>query len=306
MKEIYQQTTLSSIPDLPATAVLENALYLMDNLDKAVSIDEEKRHTYMNNPIQYVSTMSLMVCIHGTIDLNIGLQACTMQDNDVLFLKSGVICEVTNMDLDTIFFTLTLDEAFYYPIFSEMDMSILQRALISQPICHMDHRRMEECKAIYKLMKERLLEGANGQLHTDILKGYLQALLFNVYEVYLQQDQQIMYKGKPSRQQELFNRFMELLQKDYRKERNISHYANELCVTPVYLSRVVRAQSGHTASEHIDNFIITEAKQLIRSKQYTILQISEMLNFTCQSFFGRYFKKHTGFSPTAYQQLSLF
>jgi AraC-like DNA-binding protein len=69
---------------------------------------------------------------------------------------------------------------------------------------------------------------------------------------------------------------------------------------------VVRAQSGHTASEHIDNFIITEAKQLIRSKQYTILQISEMLNFTCQSFFGRYFKKHTGFSPTAYQQLSLF
>ena len=124
-------------------------------------------------------------------------------------------------------------------------------------------------------------------------------LLFNIYAVYLEKDQ--LADIKPTRQQELFNRFMELLQRDYRNHRHINHYASELCVTPSYLSKVVLAQSGHTASEHIDNFIIAEAKQLIRSRQYTILQVSEMLKFTCQSVFGRYFKKHTGLTPKEFQ-----
>ena len=305
MKEIYQQMSIaSSMPDLPSTAVMGDALYMVDNLDMTLIVNEEKKQSLLNNPIQLVSTMSLLVCFQGTIDVKIGLQAYKMQANDALFMKSGIICEVNDMSQEALFFSVALDEAFYYPIFSHMDMSILQRALIRRPICRLDEKCIDECKGIYRLMKKRLLENKDGSLHTEILKGYLQVLLFNVYEVYLRQDDLLPEQEKKySRQQELFNRFMELLQRDYRKERNISHYASKLCVTQVYLSRVVLAQSGHTAREHIDNFIITEAKQLIRSKQYTILQISEMLNFTCQSFFGRYFKKHTGFTPTTYQNI---
>ena len=302
MKQIYQQMTTAEMSGHPSTATMDKSLLLMDNIDYAFTLREAERQNYLNRPFQYVSTMSLLVCLRGEAKVNIGLQPYELHENDSLFVKSGVICEMTFMSDDALFFSIILDESFYYPIFSHMDLSVLQRALIRQPICNLGKERAEECLAAYRQLKKRLLDEQKDVLHHDILKGYLQVLLFNVYAVYLQQD--LLAVVKPSRQQELFNRFMELLQRDYRTDRNIKHYADKLCVTPAYLSRVVLAQSGLTASEHIDNFIISEAKQLIRSRKYTILQVSEMLNFTCQSFFGRYFKKHTGYTPLSFQQLA--
>jgi len=302
MKQIYQQMTTAEMSGHPSTATMDKSLLLMDNIDYAFTLRESERQNYLNRPFQYVSTMSLLVCLRGEAKVNIGLQPYELHENDSLFVKSGVICEMTFMSDDALFFSIILDESFYYPIFSHMDLSVLQRALIRQPICNLGKDRAEECLAAYRQLKKRLLDEQKDVLHHDILKGYLQVLLFNVYAVYLQQD--LLAVVKPSRQQELFNRFMELLQRDYRTDRNIKHYADKLCVTPAYLSRVVLAQSGLTASEHIDNFIISEAKQLIRSRKYTILQVSEMLNFTCQSFFGRYFKKHTGYTPLSFQQLA--
>ena len=301
MKQIYQQVTAAEImATRPTVASLDKSLHLMDNINEEVVMDESERQRFLNKPIQYVSTMSLMVCLKGVAKVNIGLLPYELHAYDSLFLKSGVICEVTEMDPETTFFSVTLDESFYYPIFSHMDLSVLQRALMSQPVCNLGKERADECLAAYEQIKKRLLEGQKDALHHDILKGYLQVLLFNVYAVYLQQDHPA--EQRLTRQQELFNRFMELLQRDYRKERNIKYYADCLCVTPTYLSRVVLSQSGHTASEHIDNFVLAEAKQLIRSRQYTILQVSEMLNFTSPSFFGRYFKQHTGCTPLAFQE----
>jgi AraC-like DNA-binding protein len=302
MKHIYQQVTTAEMATTPATASMDNSLRLMDNIDEPFTLQDEERKSFLNRPIQYISTMSLMVCLQGVTKVNIGLHPYEMQANDSLFLKSGIICEVTDMSEDALFFSIILDESFYYPIFSHLDLSVLQRALLRQPICNLGKEKADECLTAYRQLKKRLLDEQKDVLHHDILKGYLQVLLFNVYAVYLQQD--LMEAVKPTRQQELFNRFMELLQRDYRKERNIKHYADKLCITPAYLSRVVLAQSGLTAGEHIDNFIIAEAKQLIKSRQYTILQVSEMLNFTSQSFFGRYFKNHTGYTPLSFQQLT--
>ena len=301
MKHIYKQVTTAEIALHPTTASLDNSLHLMDNIDQAITLHEVERQSYLNQPIQYVSTMSLLICLEGVAKVNVGLQPYELHAFDSLFLKSGIICEMKDMSDDALFFSVTLDESFYYPIFSNMDLSVLQRSLMRQPICNLGQDRAEECLSAYRQIKKHLRDEQIDVLRNDIIKGYLQVLLFNVYAVYLHQDQLVVVK--PSRQQELFNRFMEQLQRDYRKERNIKYYADELCVTPAYLSRVVLAQSGHTASEHIDNFIIAEAKQLIRSRQYTILQVSEILNFTSQSFFGRYFKKHTGYTPLSYQQL---
>ena len=302
MKQIYQQVTAAEImATRPTVASLDKSLHLMDNIHEEVVMDESEKQRFLNKPIQYVSTMSLMVCLKGVAHVNIGLKPYELHAFDSLFLKSGVICEVKQMDRDAKFFSVTLDESFYYPIFSHLDLSVLQRALMRQPVCNLGRERAEECVEAYKQIKKRLLNGQKEVLHYDILKGYLQVLLFNVYEAYLQQDSHA--EQKQSRQLELFNQFMEVLQRDYRKERNIKYYADYLCVSPIYLSRVVLRQSGHSASEHIDNFVLAEAKQLIRSRQYTILQVSEMLNFTSPSFFGRYFKQHTGYTPLSFQRM---
>ena len=98
---------------------------------------------------------------------------------------------------------------------------------------------------------------------------------------------------------------MEDVQKYYKHERNINFYADLLCITPKYLSKLIYKVSGYYAGDHIDHYVIAEAKQLVRSRNFSIMQISEMLNFTSQSYFGRYFKKATGYSPMQYQELKL-
>ena len=302
MKQLYRPVTTAEMDYTPATATMENSLRLMDNVDVPFWPEDNERKELLNRPIQYVSAMSLFVTLSGVTKVNVGLKPYEMHAYDSLFLKSGVICEVTDMSDDALFFSFLLDESFYYPIFSHLDLSVLQRTLQHLPVCHLGKERADECLSAYRQLKKHLLDEQKDVVHHEILKGYLQVLLFNVYAVYLQQD--LLAEAKPTRKQELFNRFMELLQRDFRKERNVGYYADKLCVTPAYLSRVVLAQSGLTVGEHFDNFIIVEAKQLIRSRQYTIMQVSEMLNFSSQSFFGRYFKKHTGYTPLSFQQLA--
>jgi YesN/AraC family two-component response regulator len=84
-------------------------------------------------------------------------------------------------------------------------------------------------------------------------------------------------------------------------ERSIGFYADCLCITPKYLSQIVYKTSGRYAGEYIHEHVIIKAKILIKSHVYSIQQISEMLHFTSPSFFGRYFKKATGYTPLQYQ-----
>ena len=302
MAQIYSRKDAESMTFHPNVATLGSQLVLMDTLDEPLVLpkDEERRFTY--NPVQFVSTMTLLVCFHGRIELNIGLEPHELHAGDALFLKSGIIAEMTYMTPDVRFISVIVSEGFYIPIFTGVDISAIQRSLIHQPICRLPEASLQECEKIYRLMKAKALEESGLQFKDDIVKGHLQALLFTVYAIYDRQAHQHRDDERRfTRQQEIFSRFMELVQRDFRKERNIKYYADRLCITPTYLSRIVLQESGHPAGDHIDNFVITEAKQLVRSRQYTILQVSEMLNFTCQSFFGRWFKKHTGYSPTEYQ-----
>ena len=73
-------------------------------------------------------------------------------------------------------------------------------------------------------------------------------------------------------------------------------------MTPKYLSLLVKNVSNRTAGEWIDNYVVLEAKALLSSSTLSNQEISDRLNFTNQSFFGKYFKQHVGISPTEYRK----
>ena len=108
-------------------------------------------------------------------------------------------------------------------------------------------------------------------------------------------------KEKKSKQEVLLEDFLDFVQKHYKEERSVEFYADKLCLTPKYLSTVIRQTSGKTAGEWIDEYVVLEAKALLKSTKMTIQQISEELNFPSQSFFGKYFKRLAGVSPKEYK-----
>lgn len=105
-----------------------------------------------------------------------------------------------------------------------------------------------------------------------------------------------------SRDEEYFQRFMRLLQQHFRRERKTTFYAREMCLSPKYLSTIVRRFSGRGPSEWIDECVLVEAKRLLKFTDRSVQEIAFELNFPTQSFFGRYFKSHTGLSPKAFKQ----
>ena len=109
---------------------------------------------------------------------------------------------------------------------------------------------------------------------------------------------------KHTRQEETVSRFLDLLYAHHKRERSVAFYAGELCMTPKYLSRIVREVTGRSALESIEDYVVTEAKAMLNSTSMTVQQISDGLNFPSQSVFGKYFKRVTGMSPKEYRDRS--
>lgn len=104
----------------------------------------------------------------------------------------------------------------------------------------------------------------------------------------------------------LREKFRELLVQKCRQHRDVGFYARELCVTPDYLSRIIRKYDGGSAIKWIANAVVTEAKYLMRQPGKTINEIAFELNFPDQSTFGKFFKKQIGISPKEYKKRSSF
>lgn len=103
------------------------------------------------------------------------------------------------------------------------------------------------------------------------------------------------------RHERYYERFMQVLSRHYMQERSVEFYAEQLNLTPKYLTTVIRKASGRTATDWINGFVILEAKNLLKYSALSIQEIAYRLNFPNQSFFGKYFKNHTGQTPSAYR-----
>ena len=109
-------------------------------------------------------------------------------------------------------------------------------------------------------------------------------------------------KAPSTRHKRVFELFVELVEKHHNKERSVSFYADKLCITPKYLSQIIKNVSGFSAPEIINKYVILEAQHLLRHTDLSIKEIADQLNFPNQSFFYKYFKAHTGCTPNSYRQ----
>ena len=133
----------------------------------------------------------------------------------------------------------------------------------------------------------------------QIARNCIQSFLLNLYDK-THRESALNTTGL-TRPEEIFHRFIKLVRQRCFTEREVDYYAGELFITPRYLSTVAHDISGHTAKQLIDKHVIIEIKIMLKTTQMTLQEIAHKMNFPDQSFFGRYFKKHTGMSPLQYR-----
>lgn len=134
----------------------------------------------------------------------------------------------------------------------------------------------------------------------NIAQSLITAIIFQILE--FSSADSMGTSGSRSRGNTYVNNFMQLLRTHFATERSLSFYADRLCISPKYLSLIVKEATGLTATEWIDRHVILEAKNLLRYSGKNIQQIAYTLNFRNQSAFGKFFKNQTGCSPSEFRK----
>lgn len=109
-------------------------------------------------------------------------------------------------------------------------------------------------------------------------------------------------KTTDSRQSEVMNAFISLVKSNYHEHRDVEYYAGRMNLTAKYLTTLIKKASGKPALQWIEDYVILDAKAQLSSTQNSIQQICYDLNFPTPSFFGRYFKRAVGMSPSEYRK----
>ena len=188
-----------------------------------------------------------------------------------------------------------MSESFTDNLFQNIDrMHPLRDSVLNHPL-----QEGSEVTFIYNhyvKMLVDLLRGAPTAYKLEAVK-HLTLAMFYAYS----NTKHAPVSDRTGRKDELYGEFTDLVRRHFRTCRDVSYYADRLCITVKYLSQVVKEQTGRPASEVIEQYVTTECKALLSSTTMSIQQIADILNFPSQSVFGKYFKRATGMSPREYR-----
>ena len=169
----------------------------------------------------------------------------------------------------------------------------------SHPCAELAEKDVVWLKGYHGRIFEEMRDSDN-MFREQTYKSLLMAMLYKVCNIY---GRDAFHKNEVhTRQDDIFIKYMDLVTNNFREHREVSWYAERLCITPKYLTTVVKHVSGKSVNEWIWNNVISEAKLELRTTHKPIQQIAEDLNFSSQSFFGKYFRQYTGMSPQAFRK----
>lgn len=168
-----------------------------------------------------------------------------------------------------------------------------------QPFYQVSKDEMDVLLQLVDLVRTSLNNTEETPYSFEIKKHGFLTFFYNAASIYRKHN--AAYKIKLNRPEELSLNFLQSLALHFKEERSVQFYAEQLYVTPRHLSQTVKEVIGRSAGELIDRAVIMEAKILLRNPALNVGQVAEELHFSDQFFFAKFFKKHTGFTPTQYR-----
>lgn len=218
-----------------------------------------------------------------------------IQERTLTIFPPNFNIENTNISTDFSAEIIALKETF----FESEDMIKLFSTIWSNPyILQLNEEEFRMVEKYFSLTRDLL----NTTFSTSIklsLQHLLNSFILNIKTFSgrsIEKDIQSPYKIS------MFQRFISLVKEHYKQERTIGFYANQLSITPHYLSALIKQTSGETVMQWINKMVILKSKELLREGNLLVYEISNELNFPNPSFFSRFFKKQTGITPFQYQK----
>ena len=250
--------------------------------------------TSFNYPFKTDAATAIII-IKGTTKGKINLKPYTTTAPGFVILLPDQILEYEYISEDFSGLFIVMSKKFTASLNFE-DSFPLFLSIRNNPFIAMTNDEIEALVAYFSILK-RAVQKTDNPNRVEVLKHLIKAFFYNTGYKYHKIEER-----KKTKNEMLVENFLNHVQAHYREQRGVEFYANKLFLTPKYLSKVIKENSGQSANDWIDSYVILEAKALLKSSNKTIQQISDELNFPSQSFFGKYFKRQVGISPKDYKK----
>lgn len=283
--------------------------------DRIVSLGDElvvadvtfrsDRKFIFNYPTKFDGYICLY-CARGRLDLTIDLQNRKLSRRFFSVSMPGSVVSINPTEDYYGMVHLILVAVSQKTISKGLDLRRIFRGSfnpINNPCIRFTKKEISLAEGYFKLINE--IVTYKGQFMSSALSGLATSIIYELANAWLTRLQHMGRKPesakKRSRSDVLFDDYMKLVAEHHVQQRSVQFYADALCVSTKHLTRTVKMVSGRTASDIIDNYVITEAKRLLRYTDRTIKEVAADLNFCNQTVFYRYFKKNTGMLPSEFK-----
>lgn len=240
----------------------------------------------------------VFVCLAGEGKIMADMQTiCFCRGSFVILLPYSVI-QVADISEEARITLIATGMGFLEKLAMSHPVENYAEKIREMPCIQLSEQQLVDVRDIY-LFVERLYREANGPLTSEIQNTLMTLLSLEIVTLF--SENQPAGKPRLSRQEQVFRNFTISLAKNVRAQRTVEFYAAEAFLTPKYFSTLIKKRSGKLPMEWITERTILLIKFLLENSNKSIQEISNELNFPNQSFFTRYFKHHTGMTPTAFR-----
>lgn len=271
----------------PIMAIEDEVLFL-DNLQDTTKVSSIK--------LEY---NAIIACRAGRLILELGgNQQVLVKKGQLLLVPAYKLVQPMMVSTDIEASALLISDKVLKSVLGN-EINIWNRAMYTKEIYVVDGKQWTHGIEDYT---KSVFRGENLYLHNAIVLAFLRTFLLTICEALIRTEKMSMGDDTSNiRDKAIFNDFLELLAAQKQKRRQVSYYANELCVTPKYLSIICRKVSGKTPTKWIMESVMEDSFMLLRNTSLSIKEISNRLGFPNSSFFGQYFREQTGTTPLKYR-----
>lgn len=258
-----------------------------------------EQHTdYEADMVQACDYFKIIWITRGRGDSWIDLQKSAFESNQVIFIKSGQMHKLQPIaQLEG--YIISFTESFLTAESHESDLTYhdsIFKMFIRAEVVKLDEAIADEMQDLVKKMTREFM--SNNMFREEMLRRCLK-ILFIYLSRQIEGRLQVTYQ---TRNIELVEKFITLLNKHFRTEKMVSGYATLLSVTPNYLNEIVKKTTGHSAGHHIRQRVVFEAKRQATYSDTCMKQIGYYLGFDGMAHFSKFFKTATGMNFTDFKR----
>lgn len=275
---------------------MHDTVYLSDDLVIASLVPSQNPSA--DYPV-VLDGFTALIIMKGEATIAVDTRIFELKRNMIVILSPHSVVKTVKCTANAAAYVLSFSKTFVDNIQIDISTSLpVYMRFGKNPCLQLTQNDVDEIRQLFQLIKT-MLQSDKEHYRNEIIRSLFVSAFYIITDI---NQRSVKDEYRQGRCEILFERFMELLAQHNKRERNVSFYAQQMNITPKYLSNVVKQVSGKTAARWIDESVILEAKTLLKYSGMSIQEIAYHLNFSTQSFFGKYFKQHTGISPSRFKR----